>query len=160
MCNLYHKMKLAVFSVININAAYNTSSISLTGGNKNTDLHIVQYLLKMSRCHPADCTYPRVDTGTRSILAPGPATSSSTWQTSPSGPPPPREAWASTLWKQEKNQTRQWLLLILQLKGIVASLSCLQKLFSLLHMLNHQFAKPTRFKRFAGRKLSPLPYHF
>lgn len=53
------------------------------------------------RCHQAGCTYPGVDAGTRSILASGSATSSSTWQTSPSGPPPPREAWASTLCGQD-----------------------------------------------------------
>lgn len=33
---------------------------------------------KMSKCHSTDSTYPRIDAGTRSILASGSATSSST----------------------------------------------------------------------------------
>lgn len=78
MCNFYHKINPGVHSIIKINAVYNTSSRSLAGWKTNNDLHKVQYLLKMPQYHPADSTYPRVNTGAHSILASGPAASSST----------------------------------------------------------------------------------
>lgn len=59
-------MKQEVHSVSNINA----TSMPLAGEKTNNDLHIVHYCSLQS--------YPRVDAGVDSILASGPATSSST----------------------------------------------------------------------------------
>lgn len=53
-------------------------------------------------------THPRVDARIHSVLASGSSASGSSGETSTSGPPPAREAWASTLWRQDRGKRLCW----------------------------------------------------